>query len=114
MPDFFDRLIEEIVSSAHAPRSPAEPGAVAGPAGHRFRRSRPGWTGRRLLVALALLCVPAGTLGGLALAGTFEGQRISPQRWVDGQRVTSAIAISSAQAADLGILRRPRVASDTL
>jgi len=114
MPDFFDRLIEEIVSSAHAPGSPAVATPVAGPEGHSVRRPGRAWTGRRLLVALALLCVPAGTLGGLALAGTFEGHRISPQQWVDGQRATPAIAISSAQAADLGILRRPRVASDTL
>lgn len=113
MPDFFDRLIEEIVSSAHAPGSPVVASPAAGPGGHRFRRQGRAWTGRRLLVALALLCVP-GTLGGLALAGTFDGQRISPQQWVDGQRVTPAIAISSAQAADLGILRRARVASDAL
>jgi hypothetical protein len=65
------------------------------------------------LVAIALLCV-SGTVGGLALAGTFGGQRISPQQWVDGQRVRPAVAITPAQSADLGILRRPRVASDAL
>jgi len=110
MPDFFDRLIEEIVSSTHAPGSPA---VTTSRSGHRFRRPRRAWTGRRLLVVLALLCVP-GTLGALALAGTFDGQRISPQQWVDGQRVTPARAVSSAQAADLRILRRPRVPSDVL
>ncbi len=78
MPDFFDRLIEEIVSSAPAPGGPAVRRPVAGLRGLRFTRpsarARPG---RRLLVAIALLCVP-GTLGGLALAGTFEGQRSAP------------------------------------
>ncbi len=108
MPDFFDRLIEEIVSSAHAPGSHAAVRPVAGPRGLRFPRP-----GRRLLVAVALLCVP-GTVGGLALAGTFDGQRISPQQWVDGQRVPPAAAITPGQAADLRILGRPRVASDAL
>jgi hypothetical protein len=108
MPDFFDRLIEEIVSSAHAPGSDAVVRPVASP--RRLHSTRPG---RRLLVGIALLCI-SGTVGGLALAGTFDGQRISPQQWVDGQRVPQAAAITPAQGADLGILRRPRVASDAL
>ncbi len=111
MPDFFDRLIEEIVSSAHAPGSHAAARPVAGPRGLRF--TRPRRPRRRLLVAVALLCVP-GAVGGLALAGTFDGQRISPQQWVDGQRVPPTVAIAPGQAAELGILRRPRVASDAL
>jgi len=113
MPDFFDRLIEEIVSSAHAPGSHAAVRPVASPRRLRFRRPARARPGRRLLVGIALLCVP-GTVGGLALAGTFDGQRISPQQWVDGQRVPPAAAITPAQGADLGILRRPRVASDAL
>jgi len=115
MPDFFDRLIEEIVRSAHAPSSHATVRPVAGTLRVRFTRSalaRPR-SGRRLLVGIALLCVP-GALGGLALAGTFGGQRISPQQWVDGQRVQPEVAIAPAQSAHLGILRRPRVASDAL
>jgi hypothetical protein len=111
VPDFFDRLIEEIVSSASAPSTQAAVRPVAGPRGLRF--TRPRRPRRRLLVAIALLCVP-GAVGGLALAGTFDGERISPQQWVDGQRVPPAVAITPGQAADLGILRRPRVASDAL
>lgn len=115
MPDFFDRLLEEIVRAEHAPGSHA----AARPAARtrRVRFTRPALartrSGRRLLVGIALLCVP-GTVGGLALAGTFGGQRISPQQWVDGQRVRPAVAITPAQSANLGILRRPRVASDAL
>lgn len=82
--------------------------AVTGLRGLRFTRPR-----RWLLVALVLICVP-GTLGGLALAGTFEGPRISPQQWVDGERVPPAVTITPAQAAALGILRRTRAASDAL
>jgi len=111
MSDFFDRLIDEIVHSAPAPSSHATlTPVVAGMRRVRFTRPRPG---RRLLVGVALLCLP-GTLGGLALAGTFGGQRISPQQWVDGQRVQPEVAVTSAQSAHLGILRRPRVASDAL
>ena len=108
MPDFFERLIEEIVSSSNAPEGAAV--VRRSPAVRRPRQVRPG---RRLLVALAVLCVP-GTLGGLALAGTFEERRISPQQWVEGRRVAPAVAVAPAQAADLGILRRARVDSDAL
>lgn len=81
----------------------------------RWRRWAPaaGRSGRRLLIAAAVLAVP-GTVGGLALAGALEGQRISPQQWVDGRRVTPERAITAAQSADLGVLRRPRTASDLL
>jgi hypothetical protein len=115
MSDFFDRLVEEIVSSPHAPDSHGAARAVAATQRARFKRSALARTrsGRRLLVAIALLCV-SGTVGGLALAGTFGGQRISPQQWVNGQRVRPAVAITPAQSAKLGILRRPRVASDAL
>lgn len=116
MPDFFDRLIDEITCS-----DPALSGnqLASRNAGRRLRRAGVAWRSalsrtpqRRLLVGVALLCVP-GTLSGLALAGTFSGQRISPQQWVDGERVEPAINVSADQA-QLGILRRPRVASDVL
>jgi hypothetical protein len=68
---------------------------------------------RPLVVALVFLSA-SGSIGGLALAGTFAGTAISPQAWVDGQRVQPETAITAAQSADLAILRRPRVATDTL
>lgn len=69
--------------------------------------------GRPLVVALALLGA-SGSVGGLALAGTFDDTPISPQAWVDGQRVQPERAITPAQSAQLEILRRPRVPSDAL
>jgi hypothetical protein len=69
--------------------------------------------GRPLAVALALVCA-SGSVGGLALAGTFNDTPISPQAWVNGQRVQPEPAITADQSADLAILRRPRVASDAL
>lgn len=111
MPDFFDRLITEIVQSAPA---------LEGSQPLRSRSGRKVWSriGRhrppaRLLVVIGLLCV-SGAVGGLALAGTFSGQIISPQQWVEGHRVKPASAITAAQAAALGILRRPRTATDAL
>jgi len=68
---------------------------------------------RPLVVALVVTAA-SGTMGGLALAGTFSGTTISPQAWVDGQRVTPAAASSPSQNATLGILQRPRVAADAL
>jgi hypothetical protein len=68
---------------------------------------------RGAVAGLAFVCA-SGTLGGLALAGTFSATAINPQAWVDGQRVQPEPAIAADQAAELGILRRPRVASDAL
>jgi hypothetical protein len=42
---------------------------------------------RPLIVAITVLGV-SGSLGGLALAGTFNDGTISPQAWLNGQRVT--------------------------
>jgi hypothetical protein len=115
MPDFFDRLVQEIVHSASSPASHP----VASPAARRGRARTAGsklarpWSRRRLLAGVVLLCVP-GTLGGLAIAGTFGGQRISPQQWVDGLRVQPEMVMTPAQTAYLGILRRSRGPSDTL
>jgi hypothetical protein len=75
------------------------------PRGRRFSRS--------LVVALVFVSA-SGSLGGLALAGTFGGTAISPQAWVNGQRVQPEPAATADQSADLAILRRPRVASDAL
>jgi len=110
MPDFFDRLIDEIVRSAPA---------SGGDAPLQSATARRTWSmlvrprHRRLLVVTALLCV-SGALGGLALAGTFSGQTMSPQQWVDGQRVEPEAAMPAAQTANLAILRRGRVATDAL
>lgn len=111
MPDFFDRLIDEIVGSAPVAATHAQSHAAMRPA--RLRRlvlARP--RSRRLLLGVALLCLPA--VGGLALAGTFAGPTISPQEWVDGKRVQPETGLTPAQTANLGILRRLRVASDDL
>ncbi|MGA2470546.1 MAG: hypothetical protein ABSG64_07640 [Solirubrobacteraceae bacterium] len=69
---------------------------------------------RRPLVIVIVLVGASGSLGGLALAGTFSGGTISPQAWIDGQRVVPETTMTPDQTADLEILRRPRVASDAL
>ena len=83
----------------------------------RARRARLAGAGRLfrrpLVVAIAVMGV-SGTVGGLALAGTFAGGTIGPQAWVDGQRVAPTAAPTPDETAILGILRRPRVSSDAL
>jgi hypothetical protein len=69
---------------------------------------------RRPLVIAVLLVGASGGVAGLALAGTFTGGSISPQQWIDGQRVVPEATIAPDQLSQLGILRRPRVASDVL
>jgi len=115
VPDFFDRLIDEMVRAKSAPRSESTVTPAAQLLQFLLLRSalpHSRWR-RQLLIGTALLCGP-GAVGGLALAGTFSGRRITPQQWVDGQRVQPESAIPTAQAADLGILRRRREASDAL
>jgi hypothetical protein len=68
---------------------------------------------RGAVAGVVLACV-SGTAGGLALAGTFNGGTISPQAWVDGQRVEPETTVTPDQTASLGILRRSVVASDAL
>jgi hypothetical protein len=92
--------------------------SVAADDGHT-RRHRTGagrfarWLRRPLVLVIVLVGV-SGSVGGLALAGTFGGTAISPQAWVSGQRVQPESATEADQSADLAILRRPRVASDAL
>ena len=69
---------------------------------------------RRPLVLAIVLVGASASAGGLALAGTFGGTAINPQAWVNGQRVQPEQANAPDQSAALGILRRPRVASDAL
>jgi hypothetical protein len=71
------------------------------------------WLHRPLVVALVVTAA-SGTMGGLALAGTFNGTTINPQAWVNGQRVTPEPAATPGQTATLAILQRPRVAEDAL
>lgn len=63
-----------------------------------------------VLAAFALV----GSAGGLALAGTFSDAAENPQAWVDGQPVAPEPTSATDQTAKLGILRRPRAASDVL
>ena len=71
------------------------------------------WLRRPLVVAIGVIGA-SGAMGGLALAGTFSSTTISPQAWVDGQRVMPEQAPTPEQTASLAILRRPRVAVDAL
>jgi hypothetical protein len=68
---------------------------------------------RPLVVAITVLGV-SGSLGGLALAGTFNTGTISPQAWLNGQRVTPEAAATPDQTASLAILQRPVAATDAL
>jgi len=68
---------------------------------------------RPLVVAITVFGV-SGSLGGLALAGTFNSGTISPQAWLNGQRVTPEPAPTRDQTASLAILQRPVAATDAL
>jgi hypothetical protein len=76
-------------------------------------RTRGRTLSRPLVVAAALVGV-SGSLGGLALAGTFNTGTISPQAWVSGQRVTPEAAPTPDQTANLAILQQPASANDAL
>jgi len=76
-------------------------------------RGRGRTIGRPLVVLIALVGV-SGTMGGLALAGTFNTGTISPQAWLNGQRVTPEAAPTPAQTTGLAILQRPVAATDAL
>lgn len=102
-------IVDEIGEALYAAAT-----AVAQPGRRRWPsalRRRPGRSG--VVVAILVLGL-SGSAGGLALAGTFNGTAENPQAWVDGQRVQPEAAMTPDQTADLGILRRPRVASDAL
>lgn len=77
------------------------------------RRGRGRTPGRPLVVLITLLGV-SGSLGGLALAGTFNTGTISPQAWLGGQRVTPEAAPTPDQTASLALLQRPVAGSDAL
>ena len=68
----------------------------------------------RPLVAVITVLGVSGSLGGLALAGTFNGGTISPQAWLNGQRVAPEAAATPDQTASLAILQRPVAAADAL
>ncbi|HEY1775289.1 MAG TPA: hypothetical protein VGG41_03930 [Solirubrobacteraceae bacterium] len=109
-PDVLDRIGEQLEHAEHelwltGPHERTHPSDTP----RRGRR----WLRGPLVAVIALVGV-SGTMGGLALAGTFSGVTISPQAWVDGQRVTPEPAATPDQTASLAILRRPRVASDAL
>ena len=109
MNDPFEILHDELVRVATAPGALATRSRKRSP--RRPRSSRR--FGRPLLLAIVLVGASASA-GGLALAGTFSQTAENPQAWVNGQRVAAEQTIPPDQSADLGILRRPRVASDAL
>lgn len=122
MPDFFEALAQELLRAAAQP-SGAEMESASGcetvsfgtaPRARtralRGTRRRPG---ARLLFGVTIVAL-SGAFAGLALAGTLGGETISPQQWVEGRRVTPEPTMTPGQASQLGILRRPRVASDAL
>jgi hypothetical protein len=111
MSDPFEILHDELVRVA-AHRHPRRMAQRRSRVAVMPARSRT-WLRRPLVVAIALVGASASA-GGLALAGTFSGGTISPQAWVNGQRVTPETQMTPEQTADLAILRRPRVASDAL
>jgi len=113
MPDFFDRLASELGRAADAPQPSSGRTGARATLLHGWRRGRRRHWGTRLVVVATFVCVP-GALGGMALAGTLGGTAITPQQWVDGQRVDPEAGPTPDQTASLAILRRPRVASDTL
>jgi hypothetical protein len=108
MPDFLDRLGDELLNAARAPRTdalaPAVP-ALAPRAPRRLRearRARPRW----LLVALALLIVDAGP-AAIATRGRQGPGPVPP-------RPGGALALTPdpADTAAFAILRRPQTATD--
>jgi len=109
MNDPFEVLHDELVRVATAPAALATRQRVGS-----LRRSRSSPRVRRSLVLAAVLVGASASAGGLALAGTFSQTAENPQAWVNGQRVAPEQAIPPDQSTDLGILRRPRVASDAL
>ena len=112
MPDFFDRLADELVRVASIP---AVEGVAPLPAPARDRRwLNAHWRRRRLngpLIAILALVGSVGTIGGLAAAGVLP-KIISDQQYANGGRVQIDTAITPAEKAAFGILRRPRVPSD--
>lgn len=111
MTEVLDRIGEQLVS--------AERSLWAGGGVRRARSStRTGgamrfWLRRHLVVGLALIGA-SGTAAGIAVAASLSDQSISPQDWINGQRVQPEAAIAPDQLSQLGIFRRPRVASDVL
>ena len=110
MPDVLDRIGDQLIAAEHALHTAAVSSEARAPSLRRRLRS----VARRHLVVVAVLVGASGSATGLALAGTFSGTSENPQAWVDGQRVQPEAVMTPDQTADLGILRRPRVASDAL
>lgn len=102
-------ILEELGAELYAASVAADAGC---PLRWRLRSLR---RARWMPVFVLVVVGASGTMGGLAAAGTLTlgGGTISPQAWVDGQRVQPEPALSPDQSA-LEILRRPRVASDAL
>ena len=101
--------IDEALMLAAKRRARSQPSS-----GRWLRRRGRGRTPSRPLIVLITLLGVSGSLGGLALAGTFNTGTISPQAWLGGQRVTPEAAPTPDQTASLAILQRPAAGSDAL
>jgi hypothetical protein len=113
MTDVLDRIGDQLERSEQNLWATAHVAETARPGLDRRTRARPRWLQRNLILAMVLVGL-SGTAGAIAIAASLSSTAISPQAWVDGHRVTPAVAMSPDQTAHLAILRRPRVASDAL
>jgi hypothetical protein len=105
-------LAEAMRRDEHADIAPVSTGATVA---RRLHRSVVrGRSFRTPLVVAAALVGVSGGVGGLALAGEFDGTAISPQAVVNGGSVQVAPTTTTSQTGDLSILRRSRTAADAL
>ena len=111
MTDVLDRIGDQLEHAERELWRSTTPRRVGHRRAWRFPHGR--WSRSRLFVVLAVIGV-SGTAGGIAIADSLSTTAINPQAWVNGQRVAPEATIAPDQAADLEILRRPRVASDAL
>jgi hypothetical protein len=111
MTDVLDRIGDQLEHAERELWRSTTPRRVGHRRAWRFPHGR--WSRSRLFVVLAVIGV-SGTAGGIAIAESLSTTAINPQAWVNGQRVAPEATIAPDQAADLEILRRPRVASDAL
>ncbi len=112
---FEERLLRELRAVVVARAAePAQSEHRAAPRGQGIGGASPrSWRGLAAIAGVTVLCA-SGAVAGMAAAGVYSQTPNDPQAWVEGQRVQPEPAVAPDQTAFLGILRRPRVASDVL